>query len=305
MAQVSINKLHTLSGHADSVYNLCQGSSEGTFYSSAGDGIVALWNLNDPKDGQMSARVENSVYAIDFNISSNLLAVGHNYDGLHLINVENKEEVASIKLTTEAIFDLKFFGKYVFVGTGDGQIIVVDSEKVASVETIKKSSERVRRLFINEQRGELLAAYSDNFIRVFDLRSLDMKHEFAAHDNSVFSFTISPNGNYLLSVGRDARINVWDIKANYLKVESIVAHMYAINDIAFSPNGGHFVTCSMDKSIKVWDYERMKLIKVIDKSRHAGHGTSVNKLLWTRHNDWLVSCSDDRTISVWDIDIKN
>jgi hypothetical protein len=43
------------------------------------------------------------------------------------------------------------------------------------------------------------------------------------------------------------------------------------------------------------------LLKVIDKSRHAGHGTSVNKLLWTPFNDQLISASDDRTLSVWQI----
>jgi WD40 repeat protein len=57
----------------------------------------------------------------------------------------------------------------------------------------------------------------------------------------------------------------------------------------------------MDKSIKVWDRASRKLLKVIDKSRHAGHGTSVNKLVWMKYNDLLVSCSDDRTISVWDV----
>jgi WD40 repeat protein len=44
-----------------------------------------------------------------------------------------------------------------------------------------------------------------------------------------------------------------------------------------------------------------KLLKVIDKSRHAGHATSVNKVLWTDHQDQIVSCSDDRKISVWEL----
>jgi WD40 repeat protein len=57
----------------------------------------------------------------------------------------------------------------------------------------------------------------------------------------------------------------------------------------------------MDKSIKVWDTEELKLLKVIDRARHAGHGTSVNKLLWTGFNNQLVSASDDRTISLWQI----
>ena len=57
----------------------------------------------------------------------------------------------------------------------------------------------------------------------------------------------------------------------------------------------------MDKSIKVWDAETFQLLKVIDKARHAGHGTSVNRLLWTNHNNLLVSASDDRSISIWDL----
>jgi WD40 repeat protein len=75
--------------------------------------------------------------------------------------------------------------------------------------------------------------------------------------------------------------------------------MYAINHVCFSPDGRYFLTCSMDKSIKVWDAGTTRLLKVIDRARYAGHGTSVNKLLWTGYHDQIVSCSDDRTLSVW------
>jgi WD40 repeat protein len=53
--------------------------------------------------------------------------------------------------------------------------------------------------------------------------------------------------------------------------------------------------------VKIWDAESFKLFKVIDRARHAGHGTSVNKLLWTKYDNQIVSASDDRTISIWKI----
>jgi WD40 repeat protein len=60
----------------------------------------------------------------------------------------------------------------------------------------------------------------------------------------------------------------------------------------------------MDKSIKVWDAQEFRLLKVIDKARYAGHGTSVNKLYWSKFHNQLISCSDDRSISVWNIDFN-
>jgi WD40 repeat protein len=84
-------------------------------------------------------------------------------------------------------------------------------------------------------------------------------------------------------------------------MNQLFAHMYAINSISINSSNDLLVTCSMDKSIKVWDLDSFKLLKVIDKSRHAGHATSVNKVLWTDHQDQIVSCSDDRKISVWEL----
>ena len=127
--------------------------------------------------------------------------------------------------------------------------------------------------------------------------------ETQAHGNSVFRVVMDNESRYLLSASRDAHLKAWDVDTLELK-EDIVAHMYAINDIEFSPDGLHFVTCSMDKSIKIWDSNGLRLKKVIDKARHAGHGTSVNKLLWMEFQNLLVSCSDDRTISVWDINFS-
>jgi WD repeat-containing protein 61 len=65
----------------------------------------------------------------------------------------------------------------------------------------------------------------------------------------------------------------------------------------------NFVTCSMDKSLKVWDSNNFKLLKVIDKARHAGHATSINKVLWSSYNQQIISVSDDRNVSIWHVEI--
>jgi WD-40 repeat-containing protein len=186
------------------------------------------------------------------------------------------------------------------VATGEGLVAAVDPERMVVAGRVKESEKSARTIAVNEQTGEIAVGYSDHHIRVFD-GELKLKKAWLAHANSVFTLRYTPDGRYLLSGSRDARLKLWDAGAGYILAEEVVAHMYAINHIDFSPDGKHFVTCSMDKSVKVWDAGAMKLLKVIDKSRHAGHGTSVNRLLWTTFDDQLISASDDRTISVWQI----
>lgn len=125
--------------------------------------------------------------------------------------------------------------------------------------------------------------------------------ECAGHTNSVFTLAYTPDGRFLLSAGRDAHLKAWDAHEGYRHHNDVVAHLFAINNLDFSPDGKHFVTCSLDKSIKVWRTADLTLLKVIDKARHAGHGTSVNRVLWTTYKDQVLSASDDRTISSWDV----
>ena len=146
-----------------------------------------------------------------------------------------------------------------------------------------------------------MSLHLDFTVKIFDLTDFSLKLVVEAHTNSVFTVKYSPDYKFLLTGGRDAHLKVWNVSGNYQLHQDIVAHLFAINDICFHPNLPLFATCSMDKSIKVWDSESFKLKKVIDKARHASHGTSVNKLLWLEDSSLLVSGSDDRNVSVWKI----
>lgn len=301
MTKVEVNKLHTLTGHRDCVYTLVPGKSEELFFSAAGDGMVVMWNMKEPEAGKLIAQLPNSIYALHYHQPSAYIIAGHNYEGIHVIDPELKKEVASLKLTDSAIFDINSLGNTVFVADGAGVVHVIDLAGMKVLTRLKAADKSARTIAVNTFLNELSIGYSDNYFRVFALDDLQLKYEVNAHSNSVFSLTYTPDQKYLLSTSRDARLKLWDAAGAYSLLEEVVAHMYAINHLHFSADGKHFVTCSMDKSIKVWDAAGLKLLKVIDKARHAGHGTSVNKLYWSSFNNYLASASDDRTISLWEI----
>ncbi len=303
MSNISVSKIGQLTGHKDCIYTVENAASDHIFYSGAGDGLVAKWDLTKGEDGELIAKLNNSIYALHYYAFKKVLIIGQNFDGIHLVDPEAKKEVGSLQLNDKAIFDIKTFQNLGIVATGDGTVFIIELSTLTIVHQLRHSDKSARCLAINLNTKELAVGYSDFKIRLFDLDSFKLKKTIEAHKNSVFTIKFSPNYRYLISGSRDAHLKVWDVHDDYKLAEDIVAHMYAINNIQFSPDNNYFVTCSMDKSIKVWDATAMKLLKVIDKSRHAGHGTSINKLLWLPFKNILVAASDDRSISVWDINI--
>ncbi|WMJ73114.1 WD40 repeat domain-containing protein [Cytophagaceae bacterium ABcell3] len=301
MGAITVKKSATYSGHRDCVYTL-EKDCESRFFSGAGDGMVVNWDLNEPDKGTLIAKVKNSVYSLHFSPEKKYLYIGHNFEGIHMVDPHSKAEVQSASITKAAIFDIKSYQDWLFVGTGDGFLIILSLEDLSTIAKFKVSDKSLRTFAVDPLGRFLAAGFSDNSFRVFDLQDNFKKvYEVTAHENSIFTLRFSPDGKFLLSGSRDAHLKVWSCEQNFKLHSSIVAHMYAINSIDYNSNGNLFATCSMDKSIKIWDAERFALLKVIDKARHAGHGTSVNKLYWSSYNNQLVSCSDDRSISVWDL----
>ena len=305
MSKIQVNKLHTLTGHNDCIYALVGGCDPRFFYTGAGDGMVVEWDLDAPKDGKLIAKLPHSIYALGVDREQNLLIIGHNFEGIHVIDLNENKEIWSLKLTDQAIFDIKVFGNEIFVGTGDGLLVVVDIPERSFKKHIKLSSKSIRVMSIAVEKRHLAIGFSDHSIKI-----LDMANDFqplanlSGHTNSVFALSYSPDENILVSGGRDASMKFWE-SGNYTLSENIVAHMYAINYLSFKEDGKYLVTCSMDKSIKVWDAKNYKLMKVIDKARNAGHGTSINKVLWSTYSGHVISISDDRTISIWQIQEEN
>jgi WD40 repeat protein len=302
MPGVEVGKITTLTGHKDCIYTLERSGVASIFFSAGADGMVVAWDLDHPENGQLVVKVPNSIYAIEYLDSGNQILVGQNFEGLHLVDLDSKKEIASVKITSSAIFDIKHVGKYIIVATGDGYVLILEEGNLSTIAKLKISDKSARTIAVHPDMNVFAVGFSDNSIRIIDLKNFELKYDIPAHQSSIFTLEYSKDGRYLLSGGRDAHIKIWDSQNSYLLKDSIVAHMFAVNDLAYRSDGKYFASCSMDKSIKVWDAEEFRLLKVIDRSRHAGHGTSVNKLFWSTYRNQLISCSDDRTISIWNIE---
>ncbi|MDP4679191.1 MAG: WD40 repeat domain-containing protein [Cyclobacteriaceae bacterium] len=298
---IEINRITSYTGHQGAVYTIERGPTSNIFYSSGADGQIIEWDLNNPKNGRLIAKIPNSVYALKFIPVLNTLIIGQNFEGIHLLDVTNKEELGSLKITTSQIFDIQLHGDKILIGTGDGFLIEVGLNELAVRKKSRLSENSLRSLAILPDAKQIVGGFSDSAFRVIDGHTFEVQSLIQGHDKSIFSGIFSPDNTNYLTGSRDAHLKFWNVEKGYAFEQSIVAHMYAINDIVFHPAGKHFATGSMDKTIKIWSLEDRKLLKVIDKSRHGGHLSSINKLYWSEFNNYLVSASDDRSLSVWEI----
>lgn len=302
MLKIQVNKLQTLKGHNDCIYALTEGPDPRFIYTGAGDGLVVEWDLESPKDGKLITKLPHSIYALEVDKERNLLFIGHNYEGIHVIDLQEKKEIWSLKITDKAIFDIKVFGNQLYVGTGDGILIILNMDERAVIKHIKLSNKSIRVMAVAGIKRHLAIGLSDHSIKILDLANgFEPLANLEGHRNSVFGLAYSPDEGSLVSGSRDAQLKFWSTD-HYQLSQNIVAHLYAINSLYFREDGKFLVSCSMDKSIKIWNPTTKKLLKVIDKARNAGHGTSINKVIWSTYQGNIISISDDRTISIWQLE---
>ena len=150
---MNIEKIDTFGGHRDCVYTLESGLQSNQFFSAGADGLIVRWRLDRPDLGELVANIPASVYAMALHPVSGLLWVGQNYEGIHLIDTLNKREVGSLKLTSAAIFDIKFHKNDAFIALSDGVVAVLDAEQMAANKYLKASDQSARCLAINPVRA--------------------------------------------------------------------------------------------------------------------------------------------------------
>ncbi len=299
-----VTKIATLAGHRDAVYAMT-GGTDSRIYSGSADGMVVGWDAAEPtRDGELLARVENSVYALRHLPRLGLLVLGHNFQGIQAIDLDGKQLAHATALPPVAIFEIVFSEsrQRLYAALGDGTLAVLTLPDFRLEKLLRVSTKSLRCLALHEGRSELAVGSSDTLTRILDLDSLATKYTLGESTNSVFSVAYAPDGQFLRTAGRDAQIRTWDVAAGYALAGTVPAHMYTINHLAFSPDGHYLASCSLDKSIKLWDAATMTLLRVLDRARAAGHGTSVNRLVWPGTENRLVSCSDDRSLAVWQLE---
>lgn len=303
MHKFQIDKIAQLTGHNASIFALSPDKAPQYYLSGAGDGWIVRWDLSQPQDGRLVAKVDAQVFSLLYLPEYDKAVVGDMNGGVHWVDLQAPEQTKDIAHHQKGVFAIERVGPHVFTAGGQGVLTRWSVAESRSLESLRLSQQSLRCIAYAPGRKELAIGSSDNNIYLVDADTLELKQQLTgAHENSVFSLHYSPDEEYLLSGSRDAHLKAWQLGAGMPNLlYSQPAHWFTINCIAFHPSGKWFATGSRDKTIKIWDATNFKLLKVLDTVRNGCHVNSVNHLMWHDYEDYLISASDDRSMIIWSL----
>ena len=294
-----VEKLQQFNGHHQGIYGLTVDDETGYLYTSGSDGLVVRWKPGGPDNGELLARIPESVFVL-LSLRKDILLAGTANGIVYMLQLDEIPVMHKLKAHNGGIFTL------VKTGTGDGWYsggkdgyLLEWNNRGEWILGKKCSDESLRCIAVAGTK--VAAGFSDYHIRLWDpFNGGEALSDVKAHSNSVFSLDFSKDGRWLYSGGRDAALKKWDTQNGLQPVHEVPAHWSHINHLRVSPNGRLVATGSMDKTIRIWDADNLELLKVIDATKTEAHNSSVNRVIWL-DDERIASCADDRTIRIFRI----
>ena len=109
-------------------------------------------------------------------------------------------------------------------------------------------------------------------IRIFDFPTGKLKALLKGHTSRVIALAFSPQGDRLVSGGRDSTAIIWDLESQSA-IYRLRGHRDDVYSVGFTPDGSRVVTGSYDKTLRLWNAENGLLLKEM-----AGHTDRIRSI---------------------------
>lgn len=289
-----LENIKSISGHNGAIYDAI--FCKPFIFTTSADKFVAQWNPEIGEQTNFAVKLERPAYNIAFSPESNLLAVGTNNGGIHVIETIKREEIRLLTQHKSAVFALTYNKEkeHFYSGDNDGVFCAWNSETFDLLITLPFNCGKIREISLSENGDFLAICGQDGYIRILETSFFNVIHEFRVHKDGVNCALF--DGEFLYTGGKDAHIRKWNWKEEK-QLLSIPGHNYAVYDLEFINDKQNLISVSFDKTIKLWKTEDISIVERIE-FKDRGHRHTVNRIAKISEQTF-ATVGDDRKIKVW------
>lgn len=265
-------------------------------FTTSADKFVAQWDPETGEQTDFAVKLERSAYNIAFSTKSKLLAIGSNNGGIHVVDTEKREEIRLLTQHKAAVFSLTYNEKKEHFYSGD-------KDGVLCVWNAENFDLLITLPYNCGKIREISISENGYFLAICGqdgyIRILETSFFNLLHEFKAHKDGANCalfDGDFIYTGGKDAHIKKWNWKEEKLLI-NIPAHNYAVYDLEFFDNKNKMVSVSFDKSIKLWNAEDISIIERVE-FKDRGHRHTVNRIAKISEEKF-ATVGDDRKIKVW------
>lgn len=141
--------------------------------------------------------------------------------------------------------------------TGDGKIRFFNIKTGQLQRSYRASKKQIYSIAFDTNGTRLVSAASDGDTRLWDLNDNPptLLQTFPKAQGKIMDTTISPDGQWIASVGRDQIVHIYAVDGTTEKHRSFIGHENSIFRAIFSPDSHQIATVSADNTVRIWDLE--------------------------------------------------
>jgi striatin 1/3/4 len=231
-----VQNISSLRGHGGPV--LCLSAFEREekqmLLSGGADSVICLWALPDPQSALYEPhgilthhrvseiRVHgDAVWSVDVfeDLRTGLSASA---DGTAKVWQIDSGEAAAVAVGDVPVSVKALSGRQFAIGGRSGTVRLFDDANCQTA-VIAAGEAPILKIQFLADAGQILALCDDNVVRVVDIQGEAVANELDGHENGMSGICVTPDGEFVITAGNDASVNVWRVGA-FVRVDNVKLH---------------------------------------------------------------------------------
>jgi WD40 repeat protein len=272
------------------------------------DGSVDLYQSNGVLITRLVGLKTSEIRGLSFSPDGKKIASAGRGKSVRIWDIRAGKLISKFYAHQDDIFRVTFHpdGKRLLTGSKDGTVKLWDSDR--GVELLTLNPKNAGNNSPNKELGaiqdtsfspdgNLIVTAKNTTIALWDLQG-NLLTSAIAHDQELFSVKFHPDGQQLLTSGRDETVKLWQIKDQNRQIQLVRTFKGISTDVLslnFSANGDRIALGFQDSSIQILNADGTLEMKL------GGHTDGIFDVNFSPDGQYLLSASKDRTVRLWDL----